>query len=73
MATLRRQQVRVTSLREKGREIPFMPRLPSRIGIKVVAVFTRQFSVMLDAGLPLVDLPMALAAELQQIVREMHA
>jgi len=49
MATLRRQQVRVTSLRQKGREIPFMPRLPSRIGIKSVAVFTRQFSVMLDA------------------------
>jgi len=55
MATLRRQQVRVTSLRQKGREIPFMPRLPSRIGIKNIAVFTRQFSVMLDAGLPLVQ------------------
>lgn len=55
MATLRRQQIRVTSLRQKGREIPFMPRLPSRIGIKNIAVFTRQFSVMLDAGLPLVQ------------------
>jgi len=55
MATLRRQQVRVTSLRQKGREIPFMPKLPSRIGIKNIAVFTRQFSVMLDAGLPLVQ------------------
>jgi type IV pilus assembly protein PilC len=55
IATLRRQQLRVTSLREKGREIPFLPRLPSRIGIKNVAVFTRQFSVMLDAGLPLVQ------------------
>jgi len=55
MATLNRQQVRVTSLREKGREIPFLPRLPSNIGIKTIAVFTRQFSVMLDAGLPLVQ------------------
>ncbi|MCZ6726654.1 MAG: type II secretion system F family protein [Acidobacteria bacterium] len=55
IATLRRQQVRVTSLRQKGRQIPFLPRLPRRIGIKSVAVFTRQFSVMLDAGLPLVQ------------------
>jgi len=55
LATLKRQQVRVTALRQKGREIPFLPRLPSRIGIKSVAVFTRQFSVMLDAGLPLVQ------------------
>jgi type IV pilus assembly protein PilC len=55
LATLKRQQVRVTNLRQKGREIPFLPRLPSRIGIKSVAVFTRQFSVMLDAGLPLVQ------------------
>jgi type IV pilus assembly protein PilC len=54
-ATLRRQNIQVVSLKEKGREIPFLPKLPIRIGAKRVAIFTRQFSVMLDAGLPLVQ------------------
>ncbi|MDH3745093.1 MAG: type II secretion system F family protein [Acidobacteriota bacterium] len=54
-ATLRQQQIRVTNLRRKGREIPLLPRLPSKIKQKSIALFTRQFSVMLDAGLPLVQ------------------
>ncbi len=55
VATLRRQQIQVVNLREKGKEIPFLPRLPLRVKQKRVAIFTRQFSVMLDAGLPLVQ------------------
>ncbi|MEO8503887.1 MAG: type II secretion system F family protein [Acidobacteriota bacterium] len=55
MAALRRQNITVTNIREKGREIPFLPKLPIRIAQKRVAIFTRQFSVMLDAGLPLVQ------------------
>ena len=55
VATLRRQQIQIASVREKGKEIPFLPQLPMRISIKRVAIFTRQFSVMLDAGLPLVQ------------------
>src|SRR5678816_3223592 len=55
MAALRRQNITVTNIREKGREIPFLPKLPIRIAAKRVAIFTRQFSVMLDAGLPLVQ------------------
>ena len=55
MAALRRQNITVTNIREKGREIPFLPRLPIKIAQKRVAIFTRQFSVMLDAGLPLVQ------------------
>jgi len=55
IAVLRRQQIQVTTIKEKGREIPVMRRLPQRIGAKRVAIFTRQFSVMLDAGLPLVQ------------------
>jgi type IV pilus assembly protein PilC len=55
VAVLRRQQIQVTSIREKGREIKLLPRLPSSIGAKRIAIFTRQFSVMLDAGLPLVQ------------------
>ncbi len=55
VATLRRQQIQVATVKEKGREIAFLPQLPMRISIKRVAIFTRQFSVMLDAGLPLVQ------------------
>ena len=54
-AVLRRQQIQITSLREKGREIKLIPRIPRGIGSKRIAIFTRQFSVMLDAGLPLVQ------------------
>ena len=54
-ATLRRQQIQITSLREKGREFPFLPKFPGRVNQHRLAVFTRQFSVMLDAGLPLVQ------------------
>ncbi len=53
-AMLRRDQIQVQNLREK-REIRLMPRLPQRVSSKSLAVFTRQFSVMLDAGLPLVQ------------------
>ena len=54
-AALRRQQIQVTSVRQKGGQIPLVPKLPVNIEKKRVAVFTRQFSVMLDAGLPLVQ------------------
>lgn len=55
VATLRRQNVQLTSIREKGKEIRLLPKLPLGIKQKRVALFTRQFSVMLDAGLPLVQ------------------
>ncbi|HEX2254810.1 MAG TPA: type II secretion system F family protein [Thermoanaerobaculia bacterium] len=55
IATLRRQQIQVTSLREKGREVRVLPRFARSIPQKRLAIFTRQFSVMLDAGLPLVQ------------------
>jgi type IV pilus assembly protein PilC len=55
VAVLRRQQIQITSIRERGREIKLAPRLRRGVGSKRVAIFTRQFSVMLDAGLPLVQ------------------
>ncbi|HEX9670990.1 MAG TPA: type II secretion system F family protein [Thermoanaerobaculia bacterium] len=55
VAALRRQQIQILNIREKGREIKLIPRLPRGISDKRVAIFTRQFSVMLDAGLPLVQ------------------
>jgi type IV pilus assembly protein PilC len=55
IAVLRRQQIQVTNIREKGREVKLMPRISRKIAAKRIAIFTRQFSVMLDAGLPLVQ------------------
>jgi len=55
IAVLRRQQIQVTNIREKGREIKLVPRLPGKVNRKRISIFTRQFSVMLDAGLPLVQ------------------
>ncbi len=54
-ATLRRQNIQVSNIREKGKEIRLMPRISRGVAAKRVAIFTRQFSVMLDAGLPLVQ------------------
>ncbi|MGH9940724.1 MAG: type II secretion system F family protein [Pyrinomonadaceae bacterium] len=53
---LRREQVMLTSVKEKGREIA-VPKLSGRgkVKSKEMAIFTRQFSVMIDAGLPLVQ------------------
>lgn len=53
---LRREQVTLTSAKEKGREIG-IPKLSGRQKVKSkdLAIFTRQFSVMIDAGLPLVQ------------------
>src|SRR5213592_2575600 len=53
---LRREQVTLTSVKEKGREIG-IPKLAGRKKVKSkdLASVTRQFSVMIDAGLPLVQ------------------
>jgi type IV pilus assembly protein PilC len=53
---LRREQIVLTQASEKGRDIS-IPKLGRRkkVGAKELAVFTRQFSVMIDAGLPLVQ------------------
>jgi type IV pilus assembly protein PilC len=51
---LRRQQIKVSKLSEKGKEFSF-PTFKSGVTPKDLAVFTRQFSVMIDAGLPLVQ------------------
>ncbi|HBL27107.1 MAG TPA: pilus assembly protein PilC [Acidobacteria bacterium] len=55
LSVLRRQQIQVTNIREKGREIKLIPRLGGSVNRKRISIFTRQFSVMLDAGLPLVQ------------------
>ena len=53
-AVLRRQQIVPIAVKEKGKEIT-LPKLRRGINEKSLAIFTRQFSVMIDAGLPLVQ------------------
>ncbi len=54
MALLRREQILVSSVKEKGKEMA-LPKLGGGVPAKELAIFTRQFSVMIDAGLPLVQ------------------
>jgi len=54
VANLRRQGIIVSSVTEKGKEFA-LPRIRRGVRQKDVAIFTRQFSVMIDAGLPLVQ------------------
>jgi type IV pilus assembly protein PilC len=51
---LKREQINVSKVSEKGKEFSF-PTFGSGVESKELAVFTRQFSVMIDAGLPLVQ------------------
>jgi len=53
---LRREQVTLTSVKEKNREFA-IPKIGGRKKVKAkdLSIFTRQFSVMIDAGLPLVQ------------------
>jgi len=53
-ATLRREQINVSKLSEKGKEFN-IPTFGGGVDSKELAIFTRQFSVMIDAGLPLVQ------------------
>ena len=65
-ALLRREQIVMTQASEKGREIS-IPKLGKRKKVKAkeLAIFTRQFSVMIDAGLPLVQCIEILAGQQQ--------
>ena len=51
---LRRQRIEAPSIKEKGKEIA-LPKFGGGVAPQLVAIFTRQFSVMIDAGLPLVQ------------------
>jgi type IV pilus assembly protein PilC len=53
-AILRRENINVSKLSEKGKEFN-IPSFGTGVEEKELAIFTRQFSVMIDAGLPLVQ------------------
>jgi type IV pilus assembly protein PilC len=52
---LRREQINVSKVSEKGKEFSIPSFGGGKVNSKELAVFTRQFSVMIDAGLPLVQ------------------
>jgi type IV pilus assembly protein PilC len=62
LATLRREQISPLMVKEKGKELS-LPKLGGKVKTKELAIFTRQFSVMIDAGLPLVQCLEALAQQ----------
>jgi type IV pilus assembly protein PilC len=58
VAALRREQVlitRITPVKAKAAAATKVPRGNKKVPAKNLAIFTRQFSVMIDAGLPLVQ------------------
>src|SRR5262245_38505662 len=59
VAALRREQILVTRIAAAGKEASARKEKAGKLGKKVkaknLAIFTRQFSVMIDAGLPLVQ------------------
>ncbi len=58
VAALRREQILVTRIlpaKDKAEAGPKKGRLGKKVSAKSLAVFVRQFSVMIDAGLPLVQ------------------
>jgi len=59
---LRRQQITPTKMSEKGKEFN-LPTFGAGVNAKELAIFTRQFSVMIDAGLPLVQCLEILASQ----------
>ena len=54
-ATLKRERIRANKITEKGKEFALPKIGGGSVGSKEIAIFFRQFSVMIDAGLPLVQ------------------
>jgi type IV pilus assembly protein PilC len=61
-AQLRRERVTPGAIREKGKEFALPTFGSGKVKTKDIAIFFRQFSVMIDAGLPLVQCLEILAA-----------
>ena len=59
---LRRERITPGAIREKGKEFAMPTFGIGKVKVKDIAIFFRQFSVMIDAGLPLVQCLEILAA-----------
>jgi len=64
---LRRERITPGAIREKGKEFAMPTFGTSRVKVKDIAIFFRQFSVMIDAGLPLVQCLEILAANQENV------
>ncbi|HEX4425863.1 MAG TPA: type II secretion system F family protein [Terriglobales bacterium] len=64
---LRREQITAGSIREKGKEFAMPTFGTGKVKTKDIAIFFRQFSVMIDAGLPLVQCLEILAANQENL------
>jgi type IV pilus assembly protein PilC len=62
VSQLKRERITAGSVRQKGKEFSLPTFGTSKVKTKEIAVFFRQFSVMIDAGLPLVQCLEILAA-----------
>ncbi|RMG58714.1 MAG: type II secretion system F family protein [Deltaproteobacteria bacterium] len=66
LAQLRRQQVTPVKIKPKGLSLEIkIPGMKQKVPLKDIAVFTRQFATMIDAGLPLVQCLDILGAQQQ--------
>src|ERR1051325_8090469 len=54
-AALRKERIASLVIKEKGKEFTLPTIGSGKVAVKDVAIFFRQFSVMIDAGLPLVQ------------------
>ena len=56
LATLRKKRIIISSVREKKGDVKFtLPQMGTGIATRDLAIFTRQFATMINAGLPLVQ------------------
>jgi type IV pilus assembly protein PilC len=56
LSALRKKRIIITSVREKKNDIKFaLPKFGSGVSTRDMAIFTRQFATMINAGLPLVQ------------------
>ncbi len=61
-AALAKERITVSAIKEKGKEFALPTFGSGKVATKDIAIFFRQFSVMIDAGLPLVQCLEILAA-----------
>lgn len=66
-AQLRRERITTSSVREKGKEFSLPKIGGGSVAVKDIAIFFRQFSVMIDAGLPLVQCLEILASNQENV------
>src|SRR5574340_80627 len=66
-AQLRRERITAGAIKEKGKEFALPTFGSGKVPTKDIAIFFRQFSVMIDAGLPLVQCLEILAANQENL------